>query len=120
MANTIDAPQTTLDKTVRIFDKFYQVDEVVNANEYEIVYSYFYSLSKSEDIAKNFSAMIFRISNITGKYSLDLLDQVKGKTKMETNALMAYYLNSLKSKSSLYGVSVVPQPNQTVQRNVVI
>lgn len=120
MANTIDAPSSTLDATVRVFDKFYDFDMVVNGSEYDIIYSYFYSVSKSTDVAKNFTVMVFRIASITSTYSLEILDYVKGSSKNEVNALMAYYLNGLKSKTTLYGVSVIPQPNQNVQRNVVI
>ena len=100
---------------------FSNFDLVVEANQYEIIYSYFYSLSKSENVAKNFTTIIFRISNITGENPLILLEEIKGSNGLSTaNALVAYYLNSLKSKTTLYGVSSIPQPNQVVARNAVI
>lgn len=120
MANTIDAPQSNLDRTVKVFDNFYNFDMSVNSSEYDIVYSYYYGKTKSETVAKNFAVMIFRISALTGTYSLEILEYVKGSTKLESNALLAYYLNGLKSKTTLYGVSSNPQPNQNVQRNIVI
>jgi len=121
MAQTIDAPRSQLDNTVRVFDQFYNFDLVVEANQYEIIYSYYYSLSKSENVAKNFTTIIFRISNITGENPLILLEEIKGSNGLSTaNALVAYYLNSLKSKTTLYGVSSIPQPNQVVARNAVI
>jgi len=120
MANTVDSPQSNLDRSVRVFDKFYNFDMNINSNEYDIVYSYYYEKTKSEDVAKNFAVMIFRISSITGEYSLDILEYVKSSSKTESNALLAYYLNGLKSKTTLYGVSSNPQPNQNVQRNIVI
>jgi len=120
MANTIDAPNSELDSNVRIFDKFYNVDMVVNGSEYDIIYSYFYDVTKSVDVAKNFTIMVFRISTLSSTYSLEILDYVRGSSKTEVNALMAYYLNGLKSKTVLYGVASNPQPNQNVQRNVVI
>ena len=49
---------------------------------------------------------------------LDLLEFIKGTNKLETNSLLTYYINSIKSKTTLYGLSVVPQPNQNVQRNI--
>jgi len=116
----IDGAKTQLDNTARVFDKFYEFDATVNANEYDIIFSYFFSVSNNRDVAGNFTAMIFRIAGITGINSLELLNDIKGTTKLETNALIAYYLNNLKSKTSLYGIGAIPTPNQTVQRNVVI
>lgn len=120
MAQIIDGPQSQLDISVRVFDNFYDFDISVNADLYEIVNSYFISVCDTPAIAKNFTTMLFRIANVTGENPLTLLDNISGKNKLETNALMAYYLNSIKSKTTLYGVSVTPIPNETVQRNVVI
>ena len=41
------------------------------------------------------------------------------ETTLQVNTEMAFYLNLLKSKTALYGVSNVPTPNQAVQRNVI-
>ena len=41
------------------------------------------------------------------------------ETAVQVNAEMAFYLNLLKSKTALYGVSNVPTPNQSVQRNII-
>ena len=120
MAQIVDGPKTQLDKTVRVFDSFYNFDININANEYEIVRSYFLSVSEKSDVADNFTTMIFRIASITGENALNLLGYIQGTTKLETTALMAYYLNSLKSKTTLYGVSATPTPNENVQRNVVV
>lgn len=120
MAQTVDAPKSQLDGTVRLFDQFYNFDLVVDGNQYDIVYSYFYEISKSKNVAGNFTLMIFRISSVTGENPLDLLEYMKSTSKTETTSLMAYYLNSIKSKTTLYGVNAVPQPNQLVQRNIVI
>jgi hypothetical protein len=118
MANIIDAPRSQLDTTVRVFDNFYKFDLVIDGNQYEIVNSYFYSTCNSVDVAKNFTTMLFRIANITGESPMVLLDYLKGTSKVETTAIMAYYLNSIKSKTTLYGISNTPIPNQTVQRNI--
>lgn len=119
MAQLIDAPQTQLDKTVRVFDKFYNFDLRVDANEYDLVYSYFYEISKSKDVASNFSTIIFRISNLTGEDPLVLLKQLENTTNFKSSALLTYYLNSTKSKTTLYGVGIIPQPNELIQRNIV-
>jgi hypothetical protein len=116
----IDETYSNLDSTVQIFDSFYNFQAVVNANEYDIVYSYFLEVSKSKTVAKNFTAFLFRVANIVGEDALVLLDYIKGKSKIQTTALMAYYLNGIKSKTTLYGVSIEPIPNEPVQRNIVI
>jgi len=35
------------------------------------------------------------------------------------NVFITYYLNTFKSKTALYGIGSIPQPNQFVARNVV-
>ena len=119
MAQIIDGPQSQLDTTVRVFDSFYNYEAAIDSNEYEIVNSYFKSVCGSANVADNFTTMLFRIVSITGQDAMTLLDNIQGTTKLETTAMMAYYLNSLQSKTTLYGVSVVPAPNETVQRNIV-
>ena len=118
MANIIDAPRSQLDNTVRIFDNFYKFDMVVDGNQYDIVQSYFQEICESGDVALNFTTMLFRIASLTGENVMTLMEYLKGTSKIETSAMMAYYWNSIKSKTTLYGVSKDPQPNQTVQRNI--
>jgi hypothetical protein len=118
MPRIIDS-RTSLDKTVRIFDSFYGLNLIVNGNEYDIVRGYFVSVCDTKNIADNFTAVFFRVAQDTGISAIDLLDQIKGTKKMEMNQILAYYLNSFKSRTSLYGISVRPRPNQSVQRNIV-
>jgi hypothetical protein len=120
MARILDA-RTQLDSTVRIFDDFYAFDLVVNGNEYDIVHGYFVSVCDTNQIADNFTANLFRISQQTQISVLDLLDYIKGlNSKLEMNTVITYYLNTFKSKSSLYGIGTIPQPNQPVARNIVL
>jgi hypothetical protein len=109
-----------LDNTVKVFDRFYSSEVTVNASEFDVVYSYFKSVCQSENTAKNFTAIIFRMSAYTGEPVMTLLEFVQGKRGLQLNATMAYYLNSLKSKTTLYGVANLPIPNPSVQRNIVI
>ena len=118
MARILDT-RTALDQTVRIFDSFYSIDLVINGSEYDIVYSYFKSINDNRNISANFTVVLFRISQETGIDVLELLNYIKGTTKLEMNRIITYYLNSFKSKTTLYGVSIVPQPNQPVARNIV-
>lgn len=118
MARIIDT-RSNLDQTVRIFDEFYGFDLIVNSSEYDIVFSYFKSICGTTQIAGNFTVYLFRISQETQISVLDLLSYIKGKTQLETNTVIAYYLNSFKSKTSIYGFGTVPQPNEAVARNIV-
>lgn len=112
--------RTSLDQTVKIFDSFYSFDAIVNAVEYDIVYSYFVSVCATKNIAANFTAVLFRIAQETKIPVLQLIDQIKGKNNMQINQTLAYYLNSFKSKTSLYGIAIVPRSNQPVARNIVL
>jgi len=120
MAKLIDAPRSDLDNTVRVFDQFYNFDLLVDANQYDLVYSYFFKTTNSKNIAQNFTTIFFRISNITGENVLDLLGYLQGQSSVKANQVLIYYLNSLKSKTTLYGVGNIPQPSQQIQRNIVV
>lgn len=107
------------DYTVRIFDQFYNLDLVVSASEYEVVYSYFKDFSSNEKMAKTFTDAIFRISNVTKISVMDLLQTFQSGTNPSLTRTMAYYLNSLGNKNVLYGVNQLMTPNITVARNVI-
>lgn len=121
-AITIDAPRSNIDNTVRIFDNFYNFAVNVGAGEYDIVRSYFISVCATTTVAENFTAFLFRIASLSEIPVLTLLDEIKGTAQntLQANAIIAYYLNSFKSKTSLYGVSSLPQPNESVQRNIIV
>lgn len=119
MAQLIDAPRSNLDNTVRIYDQFYNFDLVVDGGQYDLVYSYFLKITGNKNTANNFTGIMFRISNITGENVLSLLDEMKNTSNLTASNILTYYLNSLKSKSTLYGIANFPAPNETVQRNVV-
>ena len=120
MATIIDN-RTSLDQTIRIFDSFYSTRLVVNPADYDIVLGYFTSVCATKNIAENFTALLFRVAQETQIDALEILNQIKGiGNKLQMNKVLAYYLNSLKSKTSLYGVGNVPKPNQAVARNIVL
>lgn len=120
MARIIDE-RNQIDQTVRIFDSFYSTNLVVNAGTFDVVYSYFLSVCPDRNVAENFTALFFRIAQEANVNAVALLEVIQGApTKIKLNEIMAYYLNSFKSKTSLYGIGVVPKPNQSVARNVVL
>ena len=117
-ARIIDNRNNGIDQTIRIYDNFYAFELIINGNEYDIVHGYFVDVCDTKTIANNFTIFLFRISQQTGIPVLELLDYIKGTTKLDMNRIISYYLNSFKSKTALYGVSFVPQPNQFVARNI--
>lgn len=109
-----------VDKSLLVLNSFYDIDIKINANEYEIVYSFFQQRMNSDEIAKVFAENLFRISTISKKNTLDLLSTFEAQDKIKIVLTMAYYLNTLNSnKTVLYGVSNIVTPNEKVFRNVV-
>jgi hypothetical protein len=106
------------DTTVRIFDEFYGFDMAVDAAEWDIVNSYFVSIYTTREAAENFSVSLFRIATQNGIPVLDLLSQLQTVDGAELNVVLTYYANSIRSASTLLGVSAPTQPNFYVARNV--
>jgi len=106
------------DQTVRIFDQFYGFELIVQSEEYDAVYSYFKSIYKDETAAGNFTVTLFRISNEQSIPVLSLLDQLKTTSGSELNVTIAYYLNNMRSNSTLVGVLTPTQPNYYAAHNV--
>lgn len=117
---TIIDNRNEIDQTIRIFDNFYSQTLIVNSSEFDIVYGYFSNVCETNEIANNFTSALFRVAQATGTSVISLLDLLQGTDNtLKMNGLMCYYLNSFKSLTCLYGVGVVPKPNQSVARNVV-
>jgi hypothetical protein len=108
-----------LDPTVRIFDKFYDLDLVVGADQYEIVLSFFRGYTTNEAVAKSFTQTLFRVANETQLDVMDLLQSFDGSDKLKITLTMAYYLNSISNKTVMFGVNNLVRPVEAVQRNVV-
>jgi hypothetical protein len=107
------------DTTVKVFDQFYNLDLVVNADQYEIVYSFFKNYTVNISTAKSFTQTLFRIANETQINVLDLLKTFQGSDKMKITLTMAYYLNNVSNQTVLFGVNNVVVPNEIVQRNII-
>jgi len=117
---TVNAPNPKLDQTVRVFDEFYAFEMYVPAMEYDIVNSYFNTVFKTAEAAQNFTTALFRISDQTKVPILTILDQIQDQDQIQLTATLAYYLNGLRSPSTLLGVNSVLTPNYFTARNVVI
>jgi hypothetical protein len=119
MAQLLNDPSSR-DRTVKIYDGFYNFSVDINPGEYDVVYSYMRSVCQTDEIALQFTSMLFKIGQEIGVSPMDLLEGLQGKNGIEMNQVVAYYFNSFRSKTSLYGFSVKPTPNQSVARNIVV
>jgi hypothetical protein len=111
-----------MDRTIKIFDEFYATDLIVSSNDYDVVRGYFLNVCDTTSIADNFTALFFRIAQEAGINPIELLEIIKTgpNDKLSLDKVFCYYLNTFKSKASLYGVAVLPKPIQPVARNVVL
>lgn len=106
-----------VDLTVRVYDDFYNFAVDVSAEEYDIVNSYFESVFKTKQAALNFTTTLFRIAQQTNVSVITLLNQIQEMDQINLTATLAYYLNGLRSNSTLLGINSTVVPNYYVARN---
>jgi len=115
---TINATNPTLDRTVQIFDSFYNYEDSVSAVEYDVVVSYFRSVFESEESAENFTVALFRVSQLSNTPVMTLLQSLQGKTGPQLTLTFAYYLNTIQHPSTMLGVQVPVKPNFYISHNI--
>jgi hypothetical protein len=115
---SVNAINNKTDLTVQIFDRFYGYQQQVPVDQYDAVNSYFQSVFKSRESAGNFTVSVFRISHATNIPVMTLLQQFQGQSAPEITLSLAYYLNGIRSRSTLLGLNVPTQPNYYVSRNI--
>jgi hypothetical protein len=119
--SSITTDRDSISQTVRIYDNFYSTTLNVNGAEYDLVFSYFKGTSQNNTIAANFTALLFSIAQQTKIPVQQLLEALQGTNNtLQANNLLCYYLNTFRAKAAMYGTGNIPQPNQAVQRNVVL
>ena len=116
--NSVNTLNPAVDLTVRVFDEFYEFAVDVDANEYDAVNSFFRSVFKTESAADSFTSVLFRISDETGVPVTTLLEQMADQNEIQITNTLAYYLNGLRSPTTLLGVNNPVQPNVWAARNV--
>lgn len=115
---SVNAFNTKVDRTVQIFDRFYGYQQHVPVDQYDAVLSYFQSVFGSLEAAGNFTVSVFRISHATKIPVMNLLQQFQGQSAPQITLTLAYYLNGIRSRSTLLGLNVPRQPNFYVARNI--
>jgi hypothetical protein len=118
MSGTVNYSNPNVDQSVKIFDEFYNYAAVVPAEEYDAVYSYFRSVFDTDLASGNFTVTVFRIAQQSSIPVMNLLETFQSKSKPELTLTLAYYLNGLRSKSTLLGLNQATQSNFYVARNV--
>ena len=116
--NTVNAINPAVDLTVRIYDEFYDFQAEVNANEYDVVNSYFESVFTNKQAAENFTVSLFRVSQQSSVPVLTLLEQIQDQDEIQLTATLCYYLNGLRSSATLLGITSPVLPNYWAARNV--
>ena len=116
--NSVNTLNPAVDQTVRVFDEFYEFAVTVDANEYDAVYSFFSSIFGTKEAAASFTSVLFRISTETETPVLTLLDEMQDQNSIQITNTLAYYLNGLRSPTTLLGVNNPVQPNVWAARNV--
>lgn len=121
---TVNYTNYNIDQTVRVFDNFYKFDVNVPSDQYDVVFSWFKTQMGTTQAAENFTVSVFRIAQETKIPALTLLQyfQDEGRTQSTTllDVQMAYWLNQIRSRATLLGVSVPAQPNYYAARNIVV
>ena len=115
---TVNYSNPKVDATVRVFDQFYAFEQQVPAQEYDAVYSYFRSVFGTEEAAGNFTVTLFRVANESATPVMTLLQEIQAQGQPELTLTLCYYLNSLRSSSTLLGLNATVTPNFYVARNV--
>jgi pyruvate/2-oxoacid:ferredoxin oxidoreductase alpha subunit len=115
---SVNAINSKTDLTVQIFDRFYGYEQHVPVEAYDAVLSYFRSVFSSAEAAGNFTVSLFRVSKQSGIPVMTLLQQFQGQSAPQITLTLAYYLNGIRSSSTLLGVNVPTQPNFYVARNI--
>ena len=81
--------------------------------------SYFRSVFTSVVAADNFTAQIFRIAEQSNTTALQILSQMEGQDEIQVTGRIAYFLNGIRSPSTLLGINAVATPNIWAARNVI-
>jgi hypothetical protein len=116
--STVNYSNPKIDQTVKIFDRFYSYEVDVPSLEYDAVYSFFRSIYGTNESAGNFTVSLFRVSQSSDIPVMDLLQQMQGLNQADLNLTLAYYLNNIRSPSTLLGINATTTPNYYVARNV--
>lgn len=115
---TVNETNFKQDLTVRVFDRFYKYEAFIPSDEWDLVYSYFRSVMTTDRAASNFASALFRVAQETNTPAQTLLQAFQGSAGLNLSVTMAYYMNLIRSRATLLGVSAPVAPNFYAARAV--
>lgn len=118
---SVNYPNPKVDPTARAFEDFYNLQSrpPADANTYDVIFSYFNKAFSNEAIARNFTYTMFQIASNSNTTVEGLFEEIKGQDTISVTKLFSYYLNNIRSNSTLIGVNTTITPNINAARNVV-
>lgn len=117
--SSINVTFNSEDNTVILFDSFYKNEIIISADQYDIARAFFRSVFTDNEIAEQFTNTFFQIKVAYNKDFDELLNDFKKQgNSLALNEVTAYYLNGLRSKTTLLGVTNVQTPNTVISRNI--
>lgn len=116
--SSVNQTNPKIDLTVKIYDDFYRMAIEVSAEQYDIVNTFFRSIFKNQEAADSFTMSLFRIAQETKTDVLTLLTSMQDQDQIQVTSTMCYYLNGLRSPSTLLGINAAVTPNYWTARNV--
>lgn len=118
MGSSVNLLNPNVDLTVRVYDEFYDYAIDVPTNEYDVVNSFFLSIMDNATSAENFTAALFRVAQETNVSAFELMQSLDTNNLISLTASLAYYLNGIRSPSTLLGINATVTPNVWAARNV--
>lgn len=115
---SVNAVNPKVDLSVRVFDTFNDFGIDVPANEFDVVQSYLASVFTDSVAALNFTTALFRIAQQTNTPIMTVLQQIQAPNSIQVSINIAYFLNGIRSKTTLLGVNTAVTPNIWAARNV--
>ena len=119
MSNTINDVDITTDAKSAEVALGFTADQLgIAGNQYDYGFSFFRKTMKDDSAAGNFTDSIFQISKQADIPITDLLQSLKNKDEIEMTSIVSFYLNGIRSASTLLGINNVVRPNFYAARNV--
>ena len=115
---TINATNPNIDLSVQIFDRFYDFQQSVPAQEYDAVRSYLRSVFGTIEQANNFTTTMFRISAASGIPIMQLLQSIEGMSGPQVTLVFAFYLNTFQSPATMLGIQATVNPPYYIAHNI--
>ena len=116
----ITFPDASADRTVKLFDNFYNYELVVPVDQYDVILAYFNKVTASRQSAMQLTSGLFRVAHASNIDVMELFSTIDGQDEYTLSATLAYYYNGIRDASTLLGISQPTKPNFYAARNIVL